>query len=314
MGAPAPRRQARLPCRAADIAYRGRVPPPQDDRPHLELTRRGRLLRSVLVLVVLIALVVAVTAIVRAVAGQEDPPSDAASSLASTAATRSVGPSDAGGASAGGGAEPADGAESSTPAAETPAARDAADSSHEEIRRSGNVGEGTWTAAVPADDPGPEADTVHTYTVRVEDGIDLDAEEVADEIEGILADDRGWSSREGVAFEQVASGEDADFTISLASPPTADELCLPADTGGLWNCRVGADVVLNSDRWQLMTPTYDDLPAYRAYMVNHEVGHFLGRDHASCGGEGEPAPVMLQQSMGLHGCEPNSWPLADEES
>ena len=277
-----------------------------------------------LVVVVLIVLVVAVTAIVRAVAGQEDPSSGAASSLPGTAGEQdSAGPSDAGGVSDGasdgggtsdaGGAESADDPASSTPEAETPAAADAADPPDEEIQRSGDVGDGTWTAAVPAVDSAPEAATIHTYAVRVEDGIDLDAEEVAGQIEEILADDRGWTAREDVAFEQVASGEDADFTISLASPPTTDELCLPADTGGLWNCRVGEDVVLNSDRWQLMTPTYDDLPAYRAYMVNHEVGHFLGRDHAPCGGEGEPAPVMLQQSMGLDGCEPNAWPLTDGE-
>lgn len=296
------------------------MPLPSDDRPRLELTRRGRLLRSALVVAVLIVLVVAVTAIVRAVAGQEDPSSGAASSLTGTAEEPdSPGPSDAGGPSDGGGASDADGAESaedpasSTPEAETPAAEDAADPSDEEIPRSGDVGDGTWTVAEPADDSAPEAATVHTYAVRVEDGIDLDAEEVAGRIEEILADDRGWTAREDVAFEQVASGEDADFTISLASPPTADELCLPAETGGLWNCRVGEDVVLNSDRWQLMTPTYDDLPAYRAYMVNHEVGHFLGHDHVPCGGEGEPAPVMLQQSMGLDGCEPNAWPLADGE-
>lgn len=279
-----------------------------------------------LVVVVLIVLVVAVTAIVRAVAGQGDPSSGAASSLTGTAEEPdSPDPSDADGSSDGGGASDADGAESaedpasSTPEAETPAAdreaaEGAADPSDEEIQRSGDVGDGTWTAAEPAGDSAPEAATVHTYAVRVEDGIDLDAEEVAGRIEEILADDRGWTAREDVAFEQVASGEDADFTISLASPPTADELCLPAETGGLWNCRVGADVVLNSDRWQLMTPTYDDLPAYRAYMVNHEVGHFLGHDHVPCGGEGEPAPVMLQQSMGLDGCEPNAWPLGEGEN
>ncbi len=67
-------------------------------------------------------------------------------------------------------------------------------------------------------------------------------------------------------------------------------------------------MVLNSDRWLLKTPTYDDLDEYRAYMVNHEVGHFLGHDHVGCPGEGETAPVMLQQSMALDGCIANGWP------
>lgn len=81
--------------------------------------------------------------------------------------------------------------------------------------------------------------------------------------------------------------------------------CAPAQTHGTWNCRIGGEVVLNSDRWLRMTPTCDDLVEYRAYMVNHEVGHFLGHDHADCPGKGEPAPVMLQQSRALEGCLAN---------
>ena len=44
----------------------------------------------------------------------------------------------------------------------------------------------------------------------------------------------------------------------------------------------GKNVVLNSDRWKYMTPTYDDLGTYRAYLVNHEVGHFLGKGGDQC--------------------------------
>lgn len=61
-------------------------------------------------------------------------------------------------------------------------------------------------------------------------------------------------------------------------------------THGTRNCRIGGEVVLNSDRWLRMTTTYGDLDEYRAYVVDHEVGHFLGHDHADCPGKGEPAP------------------------
>ncbi|WP_193103274.1 DUF3152 domain-containing protein [Brachybacterium sp. FME24] len=287
------------------------MPPPQEDRLRLELTRRGKLVRTGVALVAVVLLVIAVIAVVRALAIAGNAPTAATSSTTTTAdGASSTGPSDAGD------TEPAAGTGSTTAVAETPAASDedaGGRSTTEELERSGDVGDGTWTPAKATEGPVPEAQTVHTYAVRVENGIDLDAEEVAGEIEAVLADDRGWTSLEDVAFQRVDSAEGADFTISLASPPSADELCLPARTLGLWNCRVGEDVVLNSDRWTTMTPTYDDLPAYRAYMVNHEVGHYLGHDHASCGGEGQPAPVMLQQSMGLDGCDPNSWPLADGE-
>jgi hypothetical protein len=48
---------------------------------------------------------------------------------------------------------------------------------------------------------------------------------------------------------------------------------------------------------------------YRHMVVNHEAGHFLGFGHANCGGPGQLAPVMQQQSINLQGCQHNPWPL-----
>jgi hypothetical protein len=50
-------------------------------------------------------------------------------------------------------------------------------------------------------------------------------------------------------------------------------------------------------------------------LVNHEVGHLLGRHHPAapqCPRAGLPARVMSQQSTELNGCLPNPWPLAQE--
>ncbi|HEX5017257.1 MAG TPA: DUF3152 domain-containing protein, partial [Actinomycetes bacterium] len=55
-----------------------------------------------------------------------------------------------------------------------------------------------------------------------------------------------------------------------------------------------------------------NLRQYRAMVVNHETGHWFGLGHASCGGSGKLAPVMMQQSKGLEGCRPNPWPLPGE--
>ncbi|MDN5900164.1 MAG: DUF3152 domain-containing protein, partial [Brachybacterium sp.] len=185
----------------------------------------------------------------------------------------------------------------------------------EEIVRSGTVGDGIWSLATATAAPSETeaGSAIHTYAVRVEGGTGIDADEAAAQIAAVLADPRGWQDLEEVTCQQVSTLEEAELTISLASPPTVDELCLPARTDGLWSCRVGSDVALNSDRWLHATPTYDDLTAYRAYMINHEVGHFLGHGHARCGGAGEASPVMLQQSIDLQGCVPNAWP-ADEQS
>lgn len=277
---------------------------PHAPRPQLRLTRRGRLVRSGLVLLLAVLLVLALVAVVRALGGDEDTRSAGAGSPTAVAADDSgaAGPSDGGAASAsdGGGAT----AEAPTPEAEGDGSADDA-----EMVRSGTVGEGTWAFASPSPAPAvAEGMTVRTYAVRVEDGIGVGPEEASEEIARVLADPRGWQELESVSFHQVGSSEEGEFTISLGSPPTVDELCLPARTGGTWSCRIGPDVALNSDRWLHATPTYDDLAEYRAYMINHEVGHFLGHGHAGCGGPGQPAPVMLQQSMDLEGCLPNAWP------
>lgn len=111
-------------------------------------------------------------------------------------------------------------------------------------------------------------------------------------------------------FERVGSGQAYDFTIYLVTPDTRDLLCGDSPDG-YTSCRHGNKVVLNVARWVKGVPAYRSLASYRQYMVNHEVGHRLGQGHDLCPGAGETAPVMLQQTLGLHGCKPNPWPYPD---
>jgi len=46
---------------------------------------------------------------------------------------------------------------------------------------------------------------------------------------------------------------------------------------------------------------------YRNYVINHEVGHELGHHHENCPKAGGPAPVMVQQTLDLGGCQ--AWPF-----
>lgn len=125
-----------------------------------------------------------------------------------------------------------------------------------------------------------------------------------------LNDARGWA-RMNVRFVEVASG--GQFTLTLA---TADEVGAVPGCGSAYSCRSGRYVLINQDRWQGATPSWNSaggsLRDYRHMVVNHEVGHWLGHGHSQCGGAGQPAAVMQQQSIDLQGCSFNAWPLASE--
>ena len=180
---------------------------------------------------------------------------------------------------------------------------------------SGAVGDGTWTVADPVAPSQPGAATVYRYVLRVEGGTSVDAAAAAAVIESVLNDDRGWRGTEGVSFEQVGDPAAADFTLSIATPTTTDALCAPLETTGMWNCRNGTNVVLNSDRWTYGSPTFSSVDAYHVYEINHEVGHFLGHEHEYCAGAGLTSPVMAQQSRTREGgCTENGWPTRDNQA
>ena len=125
-----------------------------------------------------------------------------------------------------------------------------------------------------------------------------------------LNDRRGWGERRGVEFTEVR--RHGDFRLWLASAAVvraAHPSCSAA-----YSCRVGRDVFINARRWREGADSYRTLPllGYRQYVINHEVGHWLGLDHQGCTGRADPAPVMQQQTIGLDGCAPRIWPLPRE--
>ena len=151
---------------------------------------------------------------------------------------------------------------------------------------------------------------VVTYRVEVEQGAGVTTREFGRVIDQALSHERGWTGDGRWRFQRVARAQ-PELTIRLATPATVDEQCEAAGaaTDGYTSCRAGQFIVLNLDRWFLGVPHVDDLSLYRTYLVNHEVGHGLGLGHERCPGKGWRAPVMLQQTLGLHGCTANPWPL-----
>lgn len=174
-------------------------------------------------------------------------------------------------------------------------------------------GSGSFTLAGGATPTRGSGGRLVRYQVKVENGSGQDASTFATAVDATLADPRGWTAAHQWSFQRVVGGS-VDAVVLLATPSTTNRICRAGglDPGGYTSCRTGNQVVINLARWLLAVPAFGgDIATYRQYVVNHEMGHQLGRGHVRCGASGLPAPVMQQQTLGLQGCKPNAWPFVN---
>lgn len=161
----------------------------------------------------------------------------------------------------------------------------------------------------------------YRYSIEVENGIGgVDLAAFTHLVDATLADARSWAGHGDDRLQRVDSGP-VDFHLSLVTPMTVREVCgydIPVET----SCYTPASdtspvnrVLLNLARWVRGDAAYlGDIEAYRVYMVNHEVGHALGHQHAHSCLAGGLAPIMMQQTIGLRSaktgqmCQANPWP------
>jgi hypothetical protein len=154
----------------------------------------------------------------------------------------------------------------------------------------------------------PGEGRVTRIKVQVESGLPVDGRVFATFVMDTLNDPRSWGHDGSRTFARTDGAY--DVRVVLASPETSRGMCRPLETLGRLSCHSGDAAVLTYYRWVDAIPDYGkDRTGYRHYVVNHEVGHALGHGHVSCPGRGRPAPVMMQQTKGLKGCEPNPWPF-----
>ncbi|AOS61788.1 DUF3152 domain-containing protein [Actinoalloteichus hymeniacidonis] len=175
----------------------------------------------------------------------------------------------------------------------------------------------------------------YDYTVEVEDGLNVPVDEdgFSTMVQDTLSDERSWIGNghpdvQNIGIRRVdeTSGVVPDFRVILVSQSLAEERC----SGGVEyeaSCRIEEMVYLNAARWVRGARDFQgETTRYRQYLINHEVGHALGRrQHVPCAVDGDPAPIMMQQSWSLSNdvlaqlspqayvadgkvCEPNGWP------
>jgi len=162
------------------------------------------------------------------------------------------------------------------------------------------------------------AGQLRRFHIAVESTVANELPEFTRVVDETLGDRHSWIADRRHRFQHVPGAVAADFTIYLATRETAYRLCRAGGVnirvGGVpyTSCRRTGAVVINLDRWRLSVPSYLDagipIATYRAYVINHEVGHELGHGHEGCPRVGGPAPVMLTQTLGLRGCTANPWP------
>jgi hypothetical protein len=175
-------------------------------------------------------------------------------------------------------------------------------------------GAGTFTYATPTGKIHGTAGPLKRFKVAVENGSGQDVTAFAGAADAVLGDPRGWTAGGQLRLQRVGGAATADFTIFLATPATSEAMCA---TGGLHtdqytSCRLPGKLIINLARWLGSVPDYGaPVSVYQQYAINHELGHELGLGHEACPGPKQPAPVMMQQTLGLKGCTANAWPYVN---
>lgn len=143
----------------------------------------------------------------------------------------------------------------------------------------------------------------YTFRIEVDKDVSYNSKQFEFYVLAYLNDPDGWNSK-GYTFEQVGAHE--DILIRLSSPKTITKVCgLPNNL----SCAEmnGKYVYLNAERWLRGSKKSKlSLENYRQYMVSHEIGHILGFDHEQCPCVGCKAPIMMQQTLGIGKCIPNT--------
>jgi hypothetical protein len=134
--------------------------------------------------------------------------------------------------------------------------------------------------------------------------------QLAAKADSALSGLQGWQLGGSLKFVRADSG--CNFFLSLAS--AADMAKTNPSCAGKASCLSMGSLVFNTESWQSPPKGWSGgAAAYRGELIDHEVGHWLGFDHAPCTYSSASKPLMSTPTVVLGGCSPN-WYLVPAES
>lgn len=148
--------------------------------------------------------------------------------------------------------------------------------------------------------PLPPAAKTYSFCSAVRGAAGLDVASLTTKAQATLDNPHGWTL--GGSLKFLSSSSNCNVTIWVAS---ASEMagfapaCAKQST-----CQVGNNVVINASNWAKAPADWKgSLEEYRAELINHEIGHWLGFDHAKCSATSPVAP-LAQPTLIVSGCSP----------
>jgi hypothetical protein len=108
------------------------------------------------------------------------------------------------------------------------------------------------------------------------------------------------------------TGAQSACAFTLRMVPESQMVSLNPECTHHTTCLDGARLLISHEAWEAPPAGWSGGPAaYRAELINHEVGHWLGFDHASCT-QKSAAPILAAPTLTLSGCSPNWYEIPVE--
>jgi hypothetical protein len=145
-------------------------------------------------------------------------------------------------------------------------------------------------------------------------------------IASVLNDRRGWK-KYGVIFREIkeidlqSSNHKNKLRFIFRNAADTEKMCQMVGLSCYIHKNI-PEIIINEHNWNGGSHSSLPIDRYQTYLINHEVGHFLGLSHSKCpidfckkkGIDKCRGSIMQQMSRGpnhIYPCLENEWPITD---